>query len=103
MDGSTYRFWVGIDWATADHQVCVLDAARRVLLERSYPHSGVGLAALANDLDKFSPNDPPLAQSGSSRQETPVAVRPERRPGAYLTSCHSGLPGRPWPRLEPCH
>jgi len=58
MDGSTYRFWVGIDWATADHQVCVLDAARRVLLERSYPHSGVGLAALANELGKLAPDDP---------------------------------------------
>lgn len=58
MDTSTYRFWVGIDWATAAHQVCVLDAERRIVLERSYPHSGTGLTALADDLDRLAPAEP---------------------------------------------
>lgn len=58
MDESRYRFWVGIDWATVDHQVCVLDGDRRVRLERSYLHSGVGLAALADDLGALSPDEP---------------------------------------------
>lgn len=58
MENSSYAFWVGIDWATAEHQVCVLDAQRAVILERKYAHSGSGLAALAADLDKLSPGAP---------------------------------------------
>lgn len=54
---SSYRIWVGIDWATLSHQVCVLDADRQVLLERTYPHSGSGLMALADDLGKLSEGD----------------------------------------------
>lgn len=58
MDGSSYSFWVGIDWATLEHQVCVLDAELAVVLERKYAHSGSGLAALAADLGKLSPDAP---------------------------------------------
>lgn len=58
MDASRYRFWVGIDWATTAHQVCALDAERRVVLERSYVHSGEGLTALADELDRLAPGEP---------------------------------------------
>lgn len=58
MEASTHRFWVGIDWATAAHQVCVLDAERRVVLERSYAHSGAGLTALADELDRLAAGEP---------------------------------------------
>lgn len=58
MDRRTFRFSVGIDWATVTHQVCVLDAEHRVVFERSYPHSGVGLATLANDLHRLAPDEP---------------------------------------------
>lgn len=44
MTDSAYAVYVGIDWATAAHQVTVLDPARRVLAERSVPHTGEALA-----------------------------------------------------------
>jgi transposase len=58
MEDSSFAFWVGIDWATTEHQVCGLDAQGSVILERKYAHSGSGLAALAADLDKLSPGAP---------------------------------------------
>lgn len=38
--------FVGIDWATDDNQVCVLDAAGEVVEERSFRNDGSGLSAL---------------------------------------------------------
>lgn len=40
--------FVGIDWASEKHQVCLLDAAGTVLGERSFAHSGRGLAELCD-------------------------------------------------------
>jgi transposase len=53
-----YRVWVGIDWATEAHQVCVLDGDRRVLGERSVPHSGTGLGELADWLNELASQEP---------------------------------------------
>jgi activator of 2-hydroxyglutaryl-CoA dehydratase len=36
--------FVGIDWGSQTHQVCVMDAERVVLLDAAFPHSGTGLA-----------------------------------------------------------
>jgi transposase len=72
MDAVTYQFWVGVDWATANHQVCVLDASRKIVLERSYPHSGAGLAALAADLDKLGAGDPERIAVGIEVPRGPV-------------------------------
>src|SRR5262245_59092461 len=58
MGGVSYAFWVGVDWASAEHQVCALDAERAVVLEHKYAHSGDGLASLAADLGKLSPEAP---------------------------------------------
>jgi transposase len=58
MEPRTYRFWVGVDWATTAHQVCVLDADQHIVLERSYPHSGSGLAELTTTLSKLAGDDP---------------------------------------------
>lgn len=71
MESKEYRFWVGIDWATTEHQVCVLSADLRPLLERSYPHSGGGLATLADDLDRLS---------GSHPESVAVAIEVPRGP-----------------------
>lgn len=38
--------YVGVDWASATHHVCVLDARGAKLGERSFPHSGEGLLDL---------------------------------------------------------
>ncbi|MCU0649815.1 MAG: IS110 family transposase [Gemmatimonadaceae bacterium] len=42
----TGRWFVGVDWATEAHQVCVLSATGDVVGERRIPHSGIGLHAL---------------------------------------------------------
>ena len=40
------RWFVGIDWASEQHQVCLLDADGRVVGERVFAHGGEGLAGL---------------------------------------------------------
>lgn len=45
VTGSGYDWFVGIDWATAAHQICVLDAAGMVVSERLVEHNASDLAA----------------------------------------------------------
>src|SRR5712691_6789496 len=47
MTDSTYQFYLGVDWATEEHRVIVLDADRRVLHERTVRQEGVALEAFA--------------------------------------------------------
>ena len=44
------RLWVGIDLGSQAHQVCVLDAQRKLVIERVVEHSGAALASLADEL-----------------------------------------------------
>jgi transposase len=44
------RWWVGIDLGSQAHQVCVLNAQRKIVLERVFEHTGAALTALANEL-----------------------------------------------------
>jgi transposase len=39
-----FRLFVGVDWATESHQVCVLNHERDLIAERVVEHSGAGLA-----------------------------------------------------------
>lgn len=48
-----YPVYVGIDWATAMHELCVLSAARAVLATRRIPHSAAGLDELVAVLATF--------------------------------------------------
>jgi transposase len=41
------RWFVGVDWASETHQVCLLDADGRILGERAFAHGGAGLAEMA--------------------------------------------------------
>ena len=45
-----YELYVGIDWATEAHQVCLLDPRGQVLAEQRVAHTGPALAALVTDL-----------------------------------------------------
>jgi transposase len=40
------RWFAGIDWASETHQVCLVDAAGKIVGERAFPHGGAGLAEL---------------------------------------------------------
>src|SRR4051812_44898892 len=48
MTDETKRWFAGVDWGSERHQVCLLDAAGRVVGERAFPHGGAGLAALCD-------------------------------------------------------
>jgi transposase len=47
------RFFVGIDWASQTHAVCVIDEAARVRWQGSVAHSADGLAELVRQLRRF--------------------------------------------------
>lgn len=58
MSEQEYRFYVGVDWASETHQVCILDRDRRRVAERVVPHTGAGLAALGEELTALAAGDP---------------------------------------------
>jgi transposase len=53
-----YDWFVGIDWGSQQHQVCVLDCDRRLVGERVVDHDGVSLAQLADWLWTLSAGQP---------------------------------------------
>ncbi len=53
-----YEWFVGIDWGSQQHQVCVLDRDRRRVGERAVDHDGVSLARLADWLWTVSAGQP---------------------------------------------
>ena len=55
---SQARWFAGIDWASQKHQVCLLDAAGKILGERQFAHSGTGLAELCDWLATTSRGQP---------------------------------------------
>jgi transposase len=46
--------YVGIDWATEEHQVCVLEATGTILVERTIAHSGQAVSEFLNWLLDFA-------------------------------------------------
>jgi transposase len=53
-----YEWFVGIDWGSQQHQVCVLDRDRHRVGERSVDHDGASLARLAAWLWSVSAGQP---------------------------------------------
>lgn len=47
------RYLVGVDWAQAEHAVCILDPEAQALARFTIPHSAVGLSALVSRLRHF--------------------------------------------------
>jgi transposase len=48
MADGTVSWFAGVDWGSERHQVCLLDAAGKVVGEREVRHGGAGLAALCD-------------------------------------------------------
>jgi len=48
MVDDNVTWFAGIDWGSATHQVCLLDAAGKIVGERAFLHSGAGLAVLCD-------------------------------------------------------
>lgn len=40
---TVYRFYVGVDWATEQHQACVMNSQGEVLAQRKIEHNGKGI------------------------------------------------------------
>lgn len=59
-----FRIFAGIDWASEEHTMSILDANRTELENKSYPHSGVGLTQLADRLTALSNGDPSTVAIG---------------------------------------
>lgn len=55
---TTYRVYVGIDWATEAHRVVVVDGARRVVRERTVRHEAGALESLATELSDLASGVP---------------------------------------------
>lgn len=53
-----YRYFVGIDWATESHEVCVLDAGQQIIDRKTVEHSGSGIAQFVTYLEKLAEGDP---------------------------------------------
>ena len=53
-----YLLFVGIDWATEEHTICILDRDQKIVEERAIKHSGTGLAQLEELLVKLNPGEP---------------------------------------------
>jgi transposase len=65
------RYWVGIDWASEKHRVCLLDGSGRCVGEREVAHSGAGLAEMRDWL---------LEQSGVDAAQIAVAIETPHGP-----------------------
>jgi transposase len=59
------RWFAGVDWATQEHQVCLIDDQGTVVGERAFAHSGTGLADLCRWL---------VEQSGAQPDEIWVSI-----------------------------
>ena len=57
--------YVGLDWATVIHAVCVMSAAGKVLAQFTIEHTADGIASLVRRLAKYG--DPDLVQVGIER------------------------------------
>jgi hypothetical protein len=53
-----YDWFVGIDWGSKQHRVCVLDRDRRQVGEQAVDHNGASLARLAEWLWSVSVGQP---------------------------------------------
>jgi transposase len=65
------RFFVGIDWASEAHAICLIDPLARIRWRTSVPHSAAGLAALVRRLRRW-------------RRRGPFAIAVERPSGLLI-------------------
>jgi len=55
---STYRWFVGVDWATEEHQICIIDQVRNVVDEQRVKHCGLAIAQLTDRLNALAGGNP---------------------------------------------
>ena len=65
------EWFVGIDWASQSHQVCLVDARGECLGERAVAHGGAGIEELCNWL---------IARTGATPEVIGVAIEMTQGP-----------------------
>lgn len=58
MSETVFRFFVGIDWATVQHEVCLMDSSGTVIERRQVEHSGDAIGKMLEWLACVSDDDP---------------------------------------------
>lgn len=48
MSEEAFAWFVGVDWSSEKHQVCIVDKQGTIAGERSFPHGGAGLTELGD-------------------------------------------------------
>ena len=48
MGKDQLEFFVGMDWSSRDHQVCVVDMKEKVCAQHSFKHCGMGLTEMVD-------------------------------------------------------
>src|SRR5215470_15133970 len=81
-----YDFYIGLDWGTARHQVCVLDAAGRRVAEQTVAHSGAAVvdALLAHGCHVYALNPKQLDRFRD--RQTVAGAKDDRRDAGVLAA-----------------
>ena len=70
------KWYVGIDWASEAHEVCILDRAGRVHERRQVKHTATALEAFVDRLIELAGGDPSSVAIGrpvASHRPSPIA------------------------------
>src|SRR5260370_20873702 len=70
------RWFVGIDWATQSHCVCLLDAEGRRVGQHEFAHGGAGLAEVCDWLLSKTPAAPGQIAVASETPHRPAGDMP---------------------------
>ena len=58
MEMDQLEFFVGVDWSSTDHQVCVVDMEGKVCAQRSFKHCAMGLTEMADWIVRTTQSSP---------------------------------------------
>ena len=67
--------FVGVDWGSESHQVCVMGRTGTVLGERVFLHGGAGLAEIADWIAATAGAEPDVTGSPSRSRTVPSSKR----------------------------
>jgi hypothetical protein len=51
---SEFHFYLGVDWATEQHQACIMDSQGQVLAQRKIEHSGKGIVEFIGWMEELA-------------------------------------------------
>src|SRR5437879_13374336 len=62
-------YFVGLDWASQEHAVCVINERAQIVWHTTIPHTAVGLAELRTRLARLRSEERRVGKGCSSRRE----------------------------------